>query len=338
MKVISTMVAVLAVCAGCVSTRTPLERFTYTQPQMGLPFQIILYAPDRAAADAAADAAYARIGELNSILSDYDTDSELVRLSQTAGQGRAVRVGVDLWRVLAHAQEMSRETGGAFDVTCGPVVSLWRKARREKKLPDVEKLSEARRAVGFEKLRLNARTQTAELLVPYMRLDLGAIAKGYATDEALKVLRGRGITRALVSGGGDMAAGDPPPGAKGWRVELAPLEGTNSGAQEFVLLRNEGFATSGDMFQFVEIGGMRYSHIVDPRTGLGLTDHSLVVVVARDGMSADALSTAVSVVGPWRGGPLADGHGACVRVVRKPGARVETWKTGCFDRRVVRER
>src|SRR2546423_2296572 len=124
---------------------------------MGAPCRIVLYALDKPAAEAAADAAFARIKQLNDILSDYDTDSELSRLSQTAGSGKSVRVSDDLWRVLERAQQVARETDGAFDITCGPVVSLWRKARREKKLPDPTKLEKARRAVGYEKLKLNPR-------------------------------------------------------------------------------------------------------------------------------------------------------------------------------------
>src|ERR1041384_125029 len=106
-----------AVLCGCVTAPRHFQRFEYTQPQMGLPFRIVLYAMDKAAADAAATAAFARVSELNSILSDYDTDSELSRLSQTAGQGKAVRVSEDLWRVLERAQRLAAETGGAFDVT-----------------------------------------------------------------------------------------------------------------------------------------------------------------------------------------------------------------------------
>ncbi len=205
--------------AGCATPTRPQQRFEYARPEMGTPFRIVLYARDKPSADTAAEAAFARIKELNDILSDYDTDSELSRLSQTAGSGKVVKVGDDLWRVLERSQQVARGTGGAFDISCGPVVSLWRKARREGKLPDSEKLDEARRAVGYDKLRLNSRARTAELLAPYMRLDLGAIAKGYAVDEAMKVLRMRGIRSALVSGGGDLAVSDAPPGTNGWRID-----------------------------------------------------------------------------------------------------------------------
>jgi FAD:protein FMN transferase len=329
------MCALVAVLTGCVTERRASSRFEYTRPQMGVPFRIVLYASDKNMADAAAEAAFARVQQLNDTLSDYDTDSELSRLSQTSGQGKVVPVSDDLWRMLERAQQLARETDGAFDITCGPVVSLWRKARREKKLPDPLKLEEARRAVGYDKLELDARKQAAQLKVPYMRLDLGAIAKGYAVDEALRVLRARGIRSALVAGAGDMSAGDAPPGAKGWRIEIAPLDVTNAPPAKFVLLRHRALAMSGDVFQHVEIGGIRYSHIVDPRTGVGLTDHSLVVAIAKDCTTANTVATSVSVMGPTHGMEFAESKGACVRVVRKPSEEIEVRESKCFQQSVA---
>jgi FAD:protein FMN transferase len=322
--------------AGCASQRSPKQRFEYTRPQMGIPFRMVLYAPEKSSADAAAEAAFARIQQLNDILSDYDTDSELSRLSQTSGSGKVVSVGKDLWRMLERSQQVARETDGAFDITCGPVVSLWRKARREKQLPDPVKLEEARRAVGWQKLKLDARNHTAELMVPYMRLDLGALAKPYAVDEALRILSAHGIRSALVAGAGDMAVSEPPPGTNGWRIELAPLDVTNAPKTEFVLLRNNALATSGDLFQHVEINGVRYSHIVDPRTGVGLTDHSLVVVIAQDCQTANSVSTSSGVLGPERALRYAAKKGACVRIVRKPREQIEVRESPCFRRFVVR--
>ena len=162
-----------------------------------------------------------------------------------------------------------------------------------------------------------------------MRLDLGAIAKGYAVDEALRVLKKHDITRALISGGGDMAALDAPPGKKGWRVELAGAS-TNSMPAEFVLLKNHALATSGDVFQHVEIAGVRYSHIVDPRTGIGLTNRSMVVVIAPNCAAADSLSTAISVLGPDAGMPLAKWKNACVRIGSEVGGRIAVRQSSCF--------
>ena len=322
----------LLLVGGCASPPAPaLRRLEFTQAQMGLPFRIVLYAPDKQTGEAAATAAFARIQRLNDILSDYDTESELSRLSRTAGSGHAVEVGDDLWRVLRAAEDLAERSGGAFDVTVGPCVSLWRKARREGTLPDPVRLAEARRAVGYQNLRLDSWKHTARLLVPGMKLDLGAIAKGYAADEALAVLRERGLTRALVAGGGDMAVGDPPPGKKGWRIEVAPLDVTNAPPARFVRIAHAGLATSGDSFQHVEIDGVRYSHIVDPLTGVGLTDHSLVTVIARDGMTADSLATAVSVLGADAGLKLIEAtRGAAARLVRKPGERIESVESRRF--------
>jgi thiamine biosynthesis lipoprotein len=336
-RTLSLLLTVLAFGTGCVTSHqdggAPLARFEFTQPQMGLPFRIVLYATNQSEADTAVRAAFACISQLNDILSDYDSDSEVSRLSRTAGEGRAVPVSPDLWFALERSQTMAARTGGAFDPTVGPLVNLWRKARREKQLPRPDLLVEARAAVGWEKLRLDAKMQTATLLVPNMRLDLASVAKGYAVDEALKVLRAHGVTRALVAGAGDMAVSDPPPGRMGWRIEVAPLDAANAPPSRFVLLRRAGLGTSGDLFQRVEIDGVRYSHIVDPRTGLGLTDHSLVTVIAPDCATANTLATAASVLGPQAGLKLIEATpDAAGRIVRKPGAHIEAFESRRFGK------
>ncbi len=234
---------------------------------------------------------------------------------------------------LDRSQALASRTHGAFDAVVGPLVSLWRKARREKKLPRPDLLAEARAAVGWEKLRLDPKTRTATLLVPDMRLDVASVAKGYAVDEALKVLRAHGVTRALVAGAGDMAAGDPPPRKKGWRIEVASLDATNAPPSRFVLLRRGALATSGDLFQHVEIDGIRYSHIVDPRTGLGLTDRSLVTVIGPNCALANSLATAASVLGPQAGLKLIEEMpDTAGRILRKPGEHIEAFESQRFGR------
>jgi thiamine biosynthesis lipoprotein len=321
---------------ACVSTPSidpALTRYEFEQPQMGLPFRIVMYARDEGTSKAAAAAAFHRLAQLNDTLSDYDTDSELSQLSRTSGQGREIPVSDDLWRVLKRAQDLAERSGGAFDVTVGPCVNLWRKARREGKMPDPARLARARRSVGYTHVRLNPKRKTVQLLVPDMRLDLGGIAKGYAVDEALKVLRRLGIDRAMVAGGGDLAVSDPPPGKKGWRIELAPLDATNAPPARFVLLSHAALATSGDLFQRLEIDGKRYSHIVDPRTGIGLTDHSLVTVIASDCITADSLTKVVSVLGPLEGLNIIEGtRGVAARIVREPAEKVETYESSRFAR------
>ncbi len=311
--------------AGAGEGGVALQRFVFERAEMGVPFRITLYAPDETSARTAADAAFARVEALNGIFSDYDSDSELSRLSQTAGAGKAVPVSSDLWRVLEASQKLAERTEGAFDITVGPLVSLWRRARRKHELPEARSLERMRNRVGYKYIQLDATARTAELTRPEMRLDLGAIAKGYAAAEALNVLRAHGLSRALAAASGDMAAGDPPPNQDGWRVEVGSLDVPGAPEPEIILVKNCGIATSGDLFQRVEIDGVRYSHIVNPHTGLGLTDHALVTIVAPDGMTADGLATAVSVLGPEAGVRLVnETAGAAAHIVRKPAEKLET--------------
>jgi thiamine biosynthesis lipoprotein len=300
---------------------------------MGVPFRIVLYAPDATGAQDAAHAAFNRVAQLNQIMSDYETDSELNELSRTSGQGKVVHVSDDLWRVLERAQHFAQLSDGAFDVTVGPAVVLWRHARRIHQMPDPARLAEAVKAIGYKNIRPNQQDHTVGLLVRGMKLDLGGIAKGYALDEALKTLKAQGITRALVTGGGDMAIGEPPPEQAGWRIEIAPLDVPNAPPTRFVRLTTIGLATSGDVFQHLEINGQRYSHIVDPRTGVGLTDHALVTMIAPDCTTADALSKVVSVLGPEKGlKVIAQVPGVEAHVVRKPDDRIESQESGGFHR------
>jgi thiamine biosynthesis lipoprotein len=321
--------------AGCITTREEIDsatRYEFHQPEMGVPFRIVLYAYSKNAAEGAATAAFARIAQINDVMTDYDSDSELSRLSQTSGQNKDVPVSPELWVVLARAQELAESSHGAFDVTVGPVVNLWRYARRQGVMPDPDRLAKARAAVGYTKMQLDSRRHTVKLLAPNMRLDLGGIAKGYAVDQALRTLDHLGITNALVSGGGDMAVSGPPPGKPGWRIELPPLDATNAPPARYVMVSHVGISTSGDLFQRLEIDGTRYSHIIDPRTGIGLTDHRLVTVIASDDFTADGLTKVMSVLEPKEALKfIAKTPDAYVRIVRKPGEKVEVYQSSGFS-------
>ncbi|HZY84924.1 MAG TPA: FAD:protein FMN transferase [Gemmataceae bacterium] len=301
-----------------------LKRFQYAEPHMGTRFEIILYAADEATARQASGAAFARIASLDASMSDYRPASELMRLCAKAG-GPPVRVSDELFVVLKRAEEVSRRSGGAFDVTVGPVVRLWRRARRTQKLPDRDQLARALALVGYKNVRLDARAQTVQLLKPGMQLDLGGIAKGYAADEALKALKKHGVTRALVAAGGDVAVSGPPPGAEGWSIAVAQLAGVEKAAPGKLILHDAAVSTSGDASQGVEIDGKRYSHIVDPRTGIGLIGRMGVTVVAPDGITADSLTKVVAVLGPTKGIPIIqETPGVSARVVRRTDEGAET--------------
>lgn len=313
---------------GCAAAR--LERHEYEDAAMGTRFRIVLYADGSERADAAARAAFARVHELDRRLSDYREDSELSRLSAASGDGELHPVSEDLWNVLSLGLDVAADSDGAFDVTAGPVVALWRRARRQGELPNEARIAAALGATGWRHVRLDAAERSAELARPGMKLDFGGIAKGHALDAALDVLERHGIRRALVDGGGDVAVRQAPPGERGWRVEIRPLG--DETARVALVLENAAVATSGDAFQALELEGTRYSHIVDPRTGRALATRTSASVVAEDAALADALATAACVLGPDAGLALCVRRAAQVRVTRElPGDSEGTARVGSHE-------
>lgn len=272
---------------------------------MGTRFNIVLYADstEDSLAKKAADTAFARIEELNQIMSDYEENSELNRLSRTSGSGEAVRVSDDLFTVIKESIRMAELSDGLFDITIGPMSKFWRVVRMspDPQLPTHDELTDLQEKVGYQHIRLNEEGQTLELLEPNMQLDLGGIAKGYAAEEALKVLESYGIERALIDAGGDVTLGNPPPGRDAWDVAVPKHQKT--GENQFITLQvaDKTVTTSGDLFQFVEIEGNRYSHIINPLTGLGTTNQIQATVIAPNGMTADALSSILTLMNPEDG-------------------------------------
>jgi thiamine biosynthesis lipoprotein len=321
----------LGVAASTSLARGELSRFEFVETHMGSPFNLVLYTADEATARRSSLKAFARIAELDLALSDYNPESELMRLCARAGGG-PVPVSADLFDVLRRSLSIAERSGGAFDPTVGPVVRLWRRARRERKMPDPSKLADALALVGWRDVELDDAARTVTLRKPRMKLDLGGIAKGLASQAAVDVLRREGVPIALCAGSGDIVVGDPPPGKAGWEIGLSPLEGDPDHPNHRVLLRNAAISSSGDAEQYVVIDGRRYSHIVDAKTGLGVIDRCGVTVVAGDGATADGLDTAIFAMGPDRGLALAEetaGVGALIVRATEQGKRV--WKSSRFD-------
>ena len=314
-----------------------LARFEFSQMHMGTQFIIILYAPDASTATRASNAAFKRVEELDAIMSDYRATSELMMVCRES-VGQWLKVSDDLFRVLSKSQEMARRTGGAFDVTVGPVVRLWRRARRTGEMPDPQSLARAVELTGYDKLRLDERTRSVRLDKPGMLLDLGGIAKGYAADEAMVLLKRGGIQHALIAAGGDIVVSCPPPGRRGWLIAIAPLEPTDKAPKDYLLLHDAAVSTSGEKEQYVEIGGVRYSHIVNPRTGLGVVGHTSVTVVAPAGTVSDSIATAASVLGPERGLEIINSaKGVSGMIILSTGDGVRTFQSKRWNK-ISRER
>ncbi len=274
---------------------------------MGTLFRMKVYAETEAQARDAFRSAFSRVAELDGILSDYQPDSELNRLTRSA-VGVAVPVSADLLKVLEAAQTIAAESDGAFDVTLGPLTHLWREARKKNQLPTADVLPAARAKCGFRKLHLDVAGHTATVDEPGMQLDLGGIGKGYAADEALTTLRKAGIRSALVAASGDLAFGEAPPGKAGWSIGIDSLDNAGQPFTKVLVLSNAAVSTSGDSEQHLEAGGRRYSHVIDPRTGLGLTNQLTVSVVARHGTEADALTKVILVWGREKGLAFVEGR------------------------------
>lgn len=285
-----------------------------TRRLMGVPWTITAHATDTVIATVAVRSSLDEVERLERVLSDYDPASELSRLSAAAPGCR--EVGDDLWRVLESSERFRKCSNGAFDPTVGPLTALWRQSRRSGRLPDPDKLSAALEACGPATLVLDSERRNVQLTRPGMRLDLGGIGMGFAADAAMRILRQEGIDSAMIDASGDILVSGPPPGRRAWRVEVerlrsAPLgsagrEDAVSSQPTHIDLVDAAVTTSGDAYQAVEVDGVRYGHVIDPRTGLGVKGPRAVTVVARDCTTADAAATAACVLGPVDGMRMID--------------------------------
>lgn len=290
------VIAVLAI--PLQSPAAELQRYEFEEVHMGTLFRVVLYDANKDDAITAATAAFKRVRELEAVMSDYKASSEVMKLCAANDRepGKAFAISDDLAAVLAHALETSKISEGGFDVTVGPLSQLWRETRKTKALPSEEQRKAALAKVGWKNVELDREKKTVRLKLAGMRLDFGGIGKGFAADEVLALFKKKGRPHALVAAAGDITVGDAPPGKDGWVIDIEPIgKGKPTKAVKLV---NAAVSTSGDLFQFVEIGGVRYSHLLDPKTGLGLTGFRRATVIAPKGYQADSLTKMVSLLPP----------------------------------------
>jgi len=287
---------------GAATEPVGLDRYEYRRVVFGVEARLVMYTTDEKTAAAAAEGAWRRFEELDAVLSNWRVDSELSLLVGSPA-GEPLPVSEDLFEVLSTADRLYDVTEGCFDVSVGPLMKLWQKSRTWNKVPAEEDLLSAAERVGWDKITLlpgvgeNARGGTLVFSVPGMVLDLGGLAKGYGAQQALAAMKLLGVSRAVVEVGGDIAAGDPPPDREDWDM----LAGCGPGRVGRVGLLRESLAVSGDTEQFMEVDGVRFSHVLDPRTGRAVTQRVCATVVAQDGATADALASAVQVLGMREG-------------------------------------
>lgn len=301
------------------------SRHEFTRLLMGVEVRIVVHAADAAAARDAAAAAFDRIAEIEQVASDWRASSEVSWLC--AGEaGRAVAISDDLYAMLDAARQVSMASGGAFDATIGPVTHLWREARATGTHPTRAQRAEAAALVDFRQVTLDPIARTATLHRSGIVIDLGGIAQGYAAGKALRVLDEAGLPASLVDVSGDIAMGDAPTGAEGWRIAVPTIDGYRT-----LTLARCAVSTSGDVEQFEIVDGRRESHIREPGTGRGVVGARSVTVIGPDATMCDALTKAVSVMGMERGVELierAAGYEAIVVFEGEAGETVQDETSG----------
>lgn len=272
---------------------------TFTEPHMGTTFTIRAWTEEGQVEDLTLSSRQAmkRIENLDRALSDYLPESEINLLAK-APANVAIPVSEDLFSVFQKAGDLTRKTDGAFDITAGPLIRLWKISRKNQKLPTQDQIESAKARTGFHHLVLDPDKRTVLKKIDGMLFDVGGIAKGYAADEALAMLKAGGFPRSLVAASGDIVVGEAPPGEAGWKIGIETLEiGHDLKDLQTVTLVNQAISTSGDTRRFFELDGVRYSHIVSTKTGLGLTERIGASVIAPDATTSDSFATAVTLLG-----------------------------------------
>ena len=268
----------------------------FSQPKMGSPLQIIFYSEDSIKANTIAEQCFQLVDSLVLIYSDYIDSSELNRLSLQAGTNKYVKVSGALFDILSISKSAYKKSERTFDITLAPVIKIWRNARKQKVFPDSATIKEKLSLTGFNKIKIDEANHTVQLLQQGMQLDLGGIAQGYIAQKIIDLLKNKHIEIALVNVSGDIVVTGLPPGTKGWTVGINVPGKTDDLLKKILIITNKAVTTSGDVYQYLEYNGKRYSHIVDPRTGYGITSQKNVTVIADDGITADWLTKPCSIL------------------------------------------
>jgi thiamine biosynthesis lipoprotein len=275
--------------------RKPI-RYEASRVSMASTYQIVVYGDDLQLLRKVVEGAFDEVDRIDRLMSHYKPDSPLSRLNRQAAQG-PMKVEPELFDFIAECLRYSSVSHGAFDITVGPLMKAWGFFRGEGRMPSEPELSAARRCVGYQQVILNAQERTIYFTRPGVELDLGGIAKGYAVDRAVDVLRQGGISRALVSAGGSTIYGlGAPPHEAGWEVKIQNPVAPETTALT-VRLKDAALSVSGSYEKFFELGGHRYSHIMDPRTGRPVEGMLSVAVITDTGTAGDALDNVFYVQG-----------------------------------------
>ena len=300
MKVFLPLFTLASLMTGATRpVQPPLYHHEATRLSMACVYAIDAYGPDAAVLPRIVDEAFDEVDRIDRLMSHYKADSPLSRINREAGM-HPVAVEPELFDFIADAMRYNRESDGAFDITVGPLMKAWGFFGGEGRMPSAGELAAARRHVGRAHVVLNPTAKTIAFDEPGVELDLGGIAKGYAVDRVIALLKKWRIAAALVSSGGSTIYGlGAPPGRGGWDVKIQdPIDSRKTALT--VALKDRAVSVAGRSEKSFESGGVRYSHIMDPRTGWPVQGVLSVAVLTSTGTAGDGLDDAFFVMGPER--------------------------------------
>ncbi|NIQ12958.1 MAG: hypothetical protein GTO02_00660 [Candidatus Dadabacteria bacterium] len=262
---------------------------------MGSKLEIKLYTTDEAKFIKITDESIKRAKEIDYLFSNYRDDSVLYQVNENAGN-KTVKVPKEFIELTQLSIYYSKLTDGAFDITVGKLFNLWKSKGDQNELPSKQDIEQSLECIGYENIKIDEAKNEISFNVDCIKLDYGAIGKGYVVDEIMDIAKKNGVSKGLVNFGGNIYALSSPPNKKFWEVGIRK-PGSDNEIISMVNLKNLGVATSGDYEKFFTIDGIRYSHILDPKTGLPVKDISSVTAVSKSATESDVYSTAISVLG-----------------------------------------
>ncbi|HET6723352.1 MAG TPA: FAD:protein FMN transferase [Chitinophagaceae bacterium] len=314
-----------------ITLSAQLKRFEFSENKMGSPFGIIFYHTDSAEAAQIAKECFSIVDSLNKIFSDYDSESEVSKLGLQTNH-TDIKVSDELFAMILRSKDAWARSGKTFDITIGTLTRLWRKVKKEDRFPSQAEIKAAKESTGFENLTINERSKTISFKKPGMGLDFGGIVPGYASQRVIDFLKTKNINIALVDASGDIVTGDAPPEKNGWIIGINLPESENQVWDKKLELKNFAVSTSGDVYRYIVHEGKKYSHIIDPRTGYGVTSQRNVTVITKFGADADWLATACSILPIKKALALAKKEHAAVFIATLNKDKVVTYKSKSFDK------
>lgn len=313
-----------------------LKRFEFSEKKMGSSFNIIFYHTDSIEAVTLSKECFALVDSVNNIFSDYSSKSEVGRLTAMPVI-KDQKVSFELYKMILYSKDVWEDSDKTFDITIGALTQLWRKAKVEKRFPTDTEIKEAKNLTGFQNVAINKNSQTISFKQNGVTLDFGGIVPGYAAQKVIDLLKGKNINIALADASGDIVMSDPPPNKTGWSIAINLPESENELWDKKLELKNCAVSTSGDIYRFTIHDGKKYSHIIDPRTGYGVTSLRNVTAISKDGMAADWLATACSILPIKQALKLARKKRAALMIATLENEKINIYKTKNFDGYFQRE-